>query len=120
MSFVLRGPWPSNSKLIVLPSPATANTQALKSSVQTMRMMDGSARTFIKPRRGRKSYRWDFLVGVGKATELENYVIENSGQPCMVTWRGLQAVGWLTLNPLEMGGEPGEMYRVTLEFEEKK
>jgi hypothetical protein len=83
-------------------------------------MMDGSLRTFIKPRNGRKVFRWTFLIGVGKSTEVEDYIVDNGGEPCMVTWNDYQAVGWLTLNPFEASGEVGETFQVTLEFEEKK
>lgn len=120
MALIIRGPFPTNQKLIVLPSPELANTDALGATVQTIRMMSGKVNTHIKPRKGRRKMRWSFLVGNAKAKELEDYTIDFSGSLCSVSWRDETFLGWLTLNPFEMSGEIGEFFRITLEFEEKK
>lgn len=119
MTFVINGPHPSNTSQIILPNPNLSNTEGLASSVQSIRMMDGSLSTYVKRKRGRKRLRWEFTVGHLKAKELEDYVLSNSGKLCTVNWRQTY-FGWLTLNPLEMRGDPIEFYRITLEFEEKK
>lgn len=120
MSFVITGPWPSNTTQVVLPSPEISNTEGLSSTVQVVRMMDNSITTFIKPKKGRKKSRYSFRVGQLKAKELEDYMLEHSGSPCRIVWRNINRVGWITLNPIDMRGEAGEFYEITLEFEEKK
>lgn len=116
---IIQGPFPSNSNIIVLPSPSETNTESLTSSVQTLRKMDGSLNTYVKRRGGRKKFRWEFIVGHWKAKELEDYTISNSGSAAMVSWQGSTYIGYLNLNPLELRGEVSEFYRITLEFEEK-
>ena len=116
----ITGPFPVNSSFILLPSPEETNTEGLRASVQSIRMMNGSLRTYVKPKNQRKVYRWEFKVAHTKAKELEDYIIANSGSVSMINWREQIYIGWLTLNPLEMTGDVSEYYRITLEFEEKK
>lgn len=118
MAFIIRGPHPSNTKQVVLPNPALSNTESITSNVQTIRMMDGSLRTYVKRKDGRRRFRWDFLVGVNKAKELEDYALSHAGSLSTVAWRE-NLLGYLTLNPIDFNGQPREVYTVTLEFEEK-
>lgn len=120
MTFVITGPHPSNTTQVVLPNPELSNTQGLTATVQTIRFEDGSLGTFIKPKKGRKRYRWEFNVGHLKAKELEDYALSNPGALCHASWRGTSYFGWLTLNPIDMRGEKREFYSIVLELEEKK
>lgn len=115
----ISGPFPSLTSQIILPSPAETNTEQLASTVQTIRMMDGSLRSYVKRKSGRKKYRWEFEVGHWKAKEVEDYIISNSGRLAQVVWRDVVYIGWLTLNPLSMTGSASEFYRITIEFEEQ-
>lgn len=115
---LIQGPFPSNSTALVLPSPLETNTEGLTSTVKTIRMDDGSLRTYVRRNSGRKKFRWEFLVGHLKAKEIEEYAISYGGNKAMVTWQDAVYIGYLTLNPLEMGGQVGETYRVTIEFQE--
>lgn len=119
MSFVIQGPFPDNTTVVVLPSPIVTNTEGLRATVQTIRMMDGSARTYVKRKSGRKLYRWEFDIAVVKAREVEDYIISNAGALAQVSWKSDTYIGYLTLNPLEMRGAVGEFFRITIEFEEK-
>jgi phage-related protein len=118
--FLITGPFPINNKQVFLPSPNEANTETVKSSVTILRMMNGEARTFVKRRKARKSFRWEFTVGRDKALELEDYVSNHSGSRCLISYKNQTYFGWLTLNPFEASGEIGEFFRITLEFEESK
>ena len=117
--FIIQGPFPANTSLIVLPSPQLANTDSLRASVQTIYKMSGKRNTYVKRRDNRKRYRWEFLIGRNKAIELEQYNIDNAGKLALVSWRDNNYIGYLTLNPFEMSGEVSEYFRVTLEFEER-
>ena len=115
---LIQGPFPQNTSALVLPSPQETNTESLTSTVKTIRMDDGSLRTYVRRNSGRKKFRWDFLVGHNKAREIEEYFISNSGEKALATWKGTVYLGYLTLNPLELSGQVGETYRVTIEFQE--
>lgn len=117
---IIQGPHPSLTSIVILPSPTETNTESLAATVQTIRMMDGSLRTYVKPKDSRKRFRWTFVVAHTKAKELEDYTIAYSGEPAMVSWKNTNYIGWLTLNPFEMRGQTQEYYEITLEFEEKK
>lgn len=117
---VIQGPHPTNTTLIVLPSPRETNTESIAATVQTIRMMNGSLRTYVKPKNNRKKFRWTFVVSHTKAKQLEDYSIDHSGSPATVLWNNTSLLGWLTLNPFEMRGETQEFYQITLEFEERK
>jgi len=116
---IIQGPFPQLSTALILPSPEETNTQQLTSTVQTKRMMDGSLRTHVKRRNGRKKYRWEFVVGNAKAKEVEDYFIANAGRKAQAIWQDVVYIGYLTLNPFEMGGQVAEYYRITIEFEER-
>ena len=116
----IQGPHPSNTELIVLPSPEERNTSSLAATVQTIFMMDGSRKTYVKRKDSRKKFRWTFLVSHSKAKQVEDYFILYAGKPASVSWDDDNYLGWMTLNPFEMRGEVREFYEITIEFEEKK
>lgn len=116
--FLIQGPFPSNSSSVVLPSPEIGNTEGVASTVQTLRMMDNSLRTYVKRKYARKKFRWTFTIGHLKAKQLEDFVVDVAGSPCQVIWRDTIYTGHLTLNPYEADGETSEFFSVTLEFEE--
>ena len=115
---LIQGPFPSNTTAVVLPSPRETNNESLRASIQTIRKMDGSLSTYVKPRDQRKKYRWEFVVGNSKAKEVEDYMIDNAGELAMVTWNGTIYIGYVTLNPFEMSGDTQEFYRLLVELEE--
>lgn len=115
---LIQGPFPINSTALVLPSPLETNTESLTSTIKTIRMDDGSLRTYVRRNAGRKRFKWEFLLGHLKAKEVEDYFISSSGSKALISWRDVSYIGYLTLNPFEMSGEVSESYRVTIEFQE--
>lgn len=127
MSFIIQGPYPLMQSTLLLPSPKFGNQKNLASSVQVLRAMDGTVYTYVKPKRGRKVHRWDFVTTKDKVREVIQFVEEFSGGLLRtVDHDGTERIGYLTINPLEVTGEgraggfpSGEVYRWTLSLEEK-
>ena len=127
MSFIIQGPYPLMRATLVLPSPREGNQQGLASTVQTMRSMNGTVYTYIKAKRGRKTYTWDFVVTKDKVREVVEFVKRYAGDLARVQdHNGTYFVGYLTANPYDFegqgraGGYPsGEVYGWTLTLEEE-
>lgn len=125
--FRLQGPFPAYQTTVVMPSEEFGNTNGLKSSVQTMRTMDNTLYTFVKPKRGRRGYQWDFVVSKEKALEVKAFVdLYLSKLIKAIDHNGDEYIGHLTMNPLELSGEGraggwpgGEAYRCSLILEER-
>lgn len=112
---------------IVLPSPQHGNTNELTSSIQVLRTSSGERFTYVKAKRGRKKFRFDFLATRDKVDELTKFVKVYAGKPVKVTDHNeVVRIGFITLNPFEAqgagrakGAPGGEVYTTTLELEEK-
>ncbi len=125
--FRLEGPYPLLKTTVLLPSPQIGNNRALQSTVQTMRSVDGTLRTYIKPKRGRRAFTWDFLVAKDKALEVKEFIRLYAGSMLKATDHNSDVyVGWMVLNPIELAGEGraaswpgGEAYKLSIRFEEK-
>jgi hypothetical protein len=115
--FRLEGPYPLLATTILLPSPRMSNIEAIKSTVAIKRYMDGSIRTYIRRKPGRKRHLFEFLVTVDKAEQLEDFVKRYPGRMVRVVWRDV-IFGHLVLNPVERAGQDGKSYIVNLEIEE--
>lgn len=117
--FVVQAPWPALQTSLVLPSPKLGNNKSLAATVQTIRAMDGTTYTFIKSKRGRKAYTWDFEVFKPKANEAKSMIERYAGKLVQVTDdKGTIRRGWITINPLDLVGQSADFYRFTLTFEE--
>ena len=108
-----------------MPSPVLSNNLGLRSQVQTVRMMSGMTKTYIKRANSKRTHRYVFTVSSEKQEELQDFVRRYRGSQVRAVWRGAAVVGYLTLNPVESiaagraGGWPGgEAYSVTLEIVE--
>lgn len=122
MSFIIQAPYPLMQSTLLLPSPRIGNQKNLASSVQVMRSMSGKLYTYVKGKRGRKVFQWDFVSTKDKARETIQFVKEYSGGLVRVTDQdGATHLGWVTVNPLEISGEGGQpnVYRWTISIEEK-
>lgn len=122
MSFIIQAPHPLLQSTLLLPSPRIGNQKNLASSVQTMRAMSGKLYTFVKGKRGRKVWQWDFVGTKDKARESIQFVKQFSGGLMRVTdHEGTIHLGWVTVNPLEIEGQGGQpsTYRWTISIEEK-
>jgi len=128
MTFIVQAPYPLVQSTLLLPSPREGNQKNLAASVQTMRSMDGTLYTYIKSKRERKVWQWDFLGTKDKGRESVEFIKLYAGGPVSVKdHEGISHIGYITINPLELdgggraGGYPsGEVYRWTISFEEKK
>ena len=126
MGFILQGPYPMLQSTILLPSPKLGNQQNLASTVTTMRAMDGTKYTFVKPKRARKVYQWDFITTKDKLREVSKFIKSYSGRKMKVTdHRNNQYIGFTTINPLDARGEgraggypSNEVYRWAFSLEE--
>ena len=126
MKFLVQAPWPALQTTLVTPSPSLGNNKNLASTVQTIRAMDGTVYTYVKSKRGRKVFSWDFLATREKTLEVKEFVRLYAGSVVLVTdHNGDKFRGYMTMNPLELKGEgraggypSGEVYRYTLQLEE--
>lgn len=125
--FLIQGPHPLIQSSIVLPSPQLGNTNQLASTIQVIRMSDGSKFTYVKKRRGRRRLRFDFRTSKDKSIELTKFVDAYGGMPVKVTdHNGVVLIGYITLNPFEVRASArardlpgGELYVASIELEEK-
>lgn len=127
MTFIIQAPHPLVQSTLLLPSPREGNQKNLAATVQTMRSMSGKMFTYVKAKRGRKVWQWDFLGTKDKGREAVEFVRQYAGATVRITdHEGTYHVGYVTINPLELAGEgraggypSGEVYRWTISFEEK-
>lgn len=128
MSFVIQGPYPNMITSLLLPSPNVGNARQLRSSIQTLRTMNGTLFTYVKPKQNRKLHRWDFLSSKEKGLETKEFAEKYSGGLVRVTdHEGTIRIGYITINPLETQGQGRaggwadieEAVSFTIEFEEK-
>lgn len=125
--FLIQGPHPLLQTSIILPSPAEGNTDKLTSSIQILRAADGTVYSYVKSKRGRRAFRFDFTLSSDKADELTAFVGLYGGRPVRVQdHNGVATIAFMTLNPFEKQGAGrakglpgGEVYHVSIEFEEK-
>lgn len=126
--FVIQGPYPRMTQSLVLPSPRRGNSVGKANTLQVLRAMDGTMYTYVKSKRGRDVYRWDFMVARDKAVEVNSFIKANGTIKVKTTDHlDAQRIGFITINPLEMTGEGkalgwpgGEAYRFSIELEESK
>lgn len=121
--FLVEAPYPALASAIILPNPRIGNSLGLQSSVQVIRMEDGSRRSFVKRVGGKKRHQWTFIFSRDKMEEFQDFVRRYRANKTRVTWRGEVFVGYLALNPVEFVGEGsapdwpgGEAYQTTLEL----
>lgn len=121
--FRVEAPYPALASTMILANPQITNNLGLLSSVNVVRMMDGSRRSFIKRGGGKKRHQWNWVLSREKMEEFADFVERYRGEKFRVTWRGRTIIGKVTLNPVEFrgdgraGGWPGgEAYSTTLEM----
>jgi len=128
MSFIIQGPHPLFRTTLLLPSPEVANSEGLRSSVQTIRAMDGTLYTYVKPKRGRRIHTWDFIASRDKGKEAKEFARQYAGGLVQVVdHENVSRIGYIVINPYQFLGEGraypwGELHeavRFTIEFEEE-
>jgi len=128
MSFIIQAPYPGLKTTLLLPSPNRGNNEQLRASIQTLRAIDGTLYTYVKPKRGRRAFRWEFLTAKDKALEVKEFISKyNGGLVKTVDHEDVLRIGYITINPLETRGEGRaggwgkiqEAVSFTIEFEER-
>jgi hypothetical protein len=128
MSFVIQGPYPLMTSSLVMPSPLVGNTEANTATVSTVRAMDGTVYTYVKTKRGRRVFNWNFVTSKDKALEAKEFIkLFASGLVRVTDQLEVVRIGYITINPLEQGGEGRasgwgkneEAYQYSITFEER-
>lgn len=126
--FIIQGPWPSMKNTLLLPSPEQGNNKGNSATVQTLRSMDGTLYTYIKSKRARQGFSWQFVTSKDKALEAKEFMrIHEDGTVRITDHRGVNYVGYVTINPFESAGDGRaapwgqieEAARFTVELEER-
>jgi hypothetical protein len=127
--FQLQAPYPSVQTTSLLPNPQFSDGEALTDSVIPKRAMDGTLRTYVKRKNGRRKLTWTFKMTRNKGLEVRAFVLAYFASKVRVTdHNGRIWVGNFTNDPFEfettekagpsIGGWPkGESQTITLEFE---
>jgi len=94
----------------------------------SLRGMDGTAYTYVKPRNGRKRHQWELEISRHKALELREFLHSYFRKLVQVTDHGGNIlVGYFRSNPFELMGSGragegwpgGETMSIQLEFEQR-
>lgn len=72
--FVLQAPHPLLTSTVVLPNPELSDGEGLTDEVIPRRAMDGTVRTYVKTKGGRRQLFWEFLLTRTKALELRVFL----------------------------------------------
>ncbi len=127
--FYLQAPYPTLQTLTVLPEPKFSDAMNLTDAVIVKRAMDGTRRTYVKTKGGRRRLKWTFQLTRNKGLELRAFIQSYfASKICVLDHLGRNWVGYFTSNPFELDtperGAParppllrGEVQAIELEFE---
>lgn len=124
----LAAPYPKIQTISLLPNPDFSDTEALTSSVSAKYATDGTLRTYVKTKGGRRKMTWTFRLFRPKALELRAFYLSyHSSKVRVIDHNDRTWVGYFTINPLEFDTPAraapaiqevdGELQTVTIEFE---
>jgi hypothetical protein len=127
--FYLQAPYPTLQTLTVLPEPKFSDAMNLTDAVIVKRAMDGTRRTYVRTKGGRRRLKWTFQLTRNKGLELRAFIQSYFASKIYVLDHlGRNWVGYFTSNPFELDtperGAParppllrGEVQAIELEFE---
>lgn len=126
--FVLQAPHPLLTSTVILPSPELSDGEGLTDQVIPRRAMDGTVRTYVKTKGGRRRLFWEFLLDRPKGLELRAFLRVFFASKLKITdHNDRRWIGNLINNPFELtssrGARPdgettrGETMTIRLEFE---
>lgn len=127
--FQLQAPYPALQTTSVLPNPEFGDGENLANSVTAKRAMDGTLRTYIKRKNGRRKLSWSFVLTRNKGQEVREFIRSYYASKIRVTdHNGRVWVGNFISDPFEfdtpqkagptIGDWPvGEKQTITIEFE---
>lgn len=113
----------------ILPDPQFSDGEGLVDEVNRIRATDGTLRTYIKRKGGRRKLQWSFALTRNKAIELEFFMKSYVDSEIRIVDHNARTwIGVFTTNPTELTAERkatpaleswplGERTTVTLEFE---
>ena len=104
--FLMQAPHPALQTTLLLPSPEIGNNKNLTSTVQIVRTIDGTPYSYVKPKRGRRQFTWDFITTKEKALETKNVIKRYAGNVWKITDHNQDIfLGYITINPFESTGD---------------
>lgn len=126
--FVLEAPYPGSATAVMLPNPELSDGEGLTDEVIPRRAIDGTLRTYVKTKGGRRKLSWDFRLTRPRAFELKAFLrLFNASVMKITDHRDRKWIGNLVNNPFEFtttrGARPhttttrGEIMSIRLEFE---
>jgi hypothetical protein len=127
--FYFRAPAPTYQTMTVLPSPLFSDAVSLTDAVSTKYAIDGTRRTYVKTKGGRRKIKWVFLIDRNKGLELRCFIeAYYVSQIFVVDHLNREWLGYFTGNPFdfettERAYPPrqdwprGEVQTITIDFE---
>lgn len=126
--FVLEAPYPGSMTAVMLPNPELSDGEGLTDEVIPRRAIDGTLRTYVKTKGGRRKLSWDFRLTRPRALELRAFLrLYFAAQMKVTDHNDRKWIGNLVNNPFELtstrGARPdtattrGEIMSIRLEFE---
>lgn len=114
----LEAPYPAIVTTSFLPNPQLSNAESLTATLTMKRATDGTLRTYVKTKNGRRKMLWNFVLDRGKALELRAFVLSYHSSQLRVTDHEDRVwLGYIMNNPVEFDGAARGRVAVTLEFE---
>lgn len=128
MSFTLQAPFPAIAATSQIPNPELSDGEGITDEVSPFHALDGTLRTYVKTKNGRRKLFWDFLLTRPKALELRAFLRVYFASQIKITDHNNRVwVGYFANNPFEITTDRGsqgdidsvraERASIRLEFE---
>lgn len=100
--FRLEAPYPTLQTTTALPNPQFSDSEALRLTVTRKLAMDGTRRTYVKTRGGRRQLKWTFQLSRPKGLELRAFLFSYFASKIrVVDHNGRTWIGTFMNNPFE-------------------
>jgi len=123
--FTIAAPYPLLQTTSILPNPLLGDQEGGTSSVNQIRAIDGTVRTYVKTTGGLRQLQWEFRLYREKGLELRAFLLAYFASKVQITdHNGRVWVGNFTGDPFQFNGTSraggcgiGEHQQITLMFE---
>jgi hypothetical protein len=127
--FTFRAPLPALQATLLLPNPLFGDSEALTAAVEMKRAMNGTVRTYVKTKNGRRRLQWTFRMTRNKGLEMRAFLLRYFASEMLVedhngrTWRGTFVNNPFEFDTPRKAGPAitpmprGEQQEITVEFE---
>lgn len=113
MSFILQAPYPALAATTQLPNPELSDGEGLTDEVSPFHALDGTLRTYVKTKGGRRRLFWDFLLARPKALELRAFLrVYFASQIKITDHHDRVWVGYFASNPFELTTDRGSQTNI--------